>query len=98
MEIEGIKIYGSQSMDGQAGILSWNLEGYDCHEVARALDEKGILVASGAQGSPLAMKALGIKGVVRTSVHYYNTKEEIDRFLKGVKLLRHNGEGHDSRN
>ena len=89
-EIEGIKIYGSQSTDGQAGILSWNLEGYDCHEVARALDKKGILVASGVQGSPLAMKGLGAKGVVRTSLHYYNTEKEIDRLLKGMTLLMSN--------
>ena len=86
-EIEAIRIYGSHSMGGQAGILSWNLVGYDCHEVARALDKKGILVASGAQGSPLAMRALGIEGVVRTSIHYYNTESEISRFIKCLRLL-----------
>jgi len=86
--VEGIKIYGSPSIDRQVGIIAWNLEGYDSHEVARALDRMGILVASGAQGSPLMMKALGIKGVVRTSIHYYNTESDINRLIRSLRMLK----------
>lgn len=95
--IEGIKIYGSQSLHGQAGIVSWNLDRYESHEVAKSLGEMGILVASGAQGSPLAMKTLGIKGVVRTSVHYYNTERELGRFLDCLKSMKCKGGSNDSR-
>jgi len=86
--VEGIKIYGSPSIDRQSGIIAWNLDGYDSHKVARALDRMGILVASGAQGSPLMMKALGIKGVVRTSIHYYNTESDINRLLRSIRILK----------
>ena len=95
--IERIKIYGDHSVSGQAGIVSWNLDTYESHEVAKALGKMGILVASGAQGSPLAMKALGAKGVVRTSVHYYNTGKDLHRFLDCLKSMRCKGGGNDSR-
>ena len=86
-EIQGIKIYGTSVVDRQAGIISWNMENHGSHKVAKALDRMGVLVASGAQGNPLTMKALGIDGVVRTSVHYYNTEREINRFLRCLRSL-----------
>jgi cysteine desulfurase/selenocysteine lyase len=95
--IEGVKIYGGHSVQGQAGIVSWNLDTNESHEVAKSLGEMGILMASGAQGSPLAMKTLGIRGVVRTSVHYYNTEKELGRFLDCLKSMRCKGGSNDSR-
>jgi cysteine desulfurase/selenocysteine lyase len=86
-KFQSIQLYGTNLVESQAGILSWNLEGWAPAQVARALDRMGVMVASGTQGSPLAMKALGKDGVVRTSVHYYNTYREILRFLKCVDSL-----------
>ncbi|GAG16018.1 unnamed protein product, partial [marine sediment metagenome] len=44
-------------------------------------------VASGTQGSRLAMQPLGVKGVVRASVHVYNTEADIYRLVEAIDHL-----------
>jgi len=87
-EIEGVEVYGARDVGVQGGIISWNIDGMDFHEVARSLDEKErIFVASGAQGTYLGVKEFGVNGVVRTSVHYYNTEEELTKLFGTVREL-----------
>ena len=71
--------HGSARLDRQAGIVMWSMDGMDPDQVARELDRIGnVAVASGAQGSLLAIKPKGVTSIVRTSVHYYNTQEDLD--------------------
>ena len=71
--------HGSARLERQAGIVMWSVEGLDPDRVARELDRTGnVAVASGAQGSLLAIKPKGVTSIVRTSVHYCNTREELD--------------------
>lgn len=87
-EIEGVEVYGARDIGVQGGIISWNIDGMDFHEVACSLDEKGkIYVASGAQGTYLGIKEFGVNGVVRTSVHYYNTEQELKKLFGAVREL-----------
>ena len=73
-----VAFHGSGRLDRQAGIVMWTVEGMDCDQVARELDRLGnVAVASGAQGSLLALKPKGLRSIVRTSVHYCNTREDI---------------------
>lgn len=71
--------HGSPRLDRQAGIVMWSVEGIDPDRVAKELDRIGnVAVASGAQGSLLAIKPKGVTSIVRTSVHYCNTREDLD--------------------
>ena len=85
---KGIQVYGCKDIEHLAGVISWNVQGQDCAEVARKLDEaKKVAVASGAQGSLLAIRHLGIKGVVRTSVHYFSIPDDIRALEKGLHSI-----------
>ncbi len=76
--IPELDLYGAAELDVQAGIVAWNLLEMDPNQVARELDQMAnIIVASGGQGSRLAMRHLGVEEIVRSSVHFYNSEEEI---------------------
>jgi cysteine desulfurase/selenocysteine lyase len=79
---------GSSRLDKQAGIVIWSVEGMDCDRVAKDLDRIGnVIVASGAQGSLLAIQPIGLTSILRTSVHYYNTREDLDSLGHALQLV-----------
>jgi len=80
--------HGSARLDRQAGIVMWSVEGIDPDQVAKDLDRSGnVAVASGAQGSFLAIKPKGVTSIVRTSVHYYNTREDLDALAVALRKV-----------
>ncbi len=66
----------------KCGIVTFTVEGKKPEEIRSALSEKRINVSvSPAQYTLMDMEDRGLRdGVIRASVHYYNTEEEIDRF------------------
>ncbi|MCL4765023.1 MAG: cysteine desulfurase [Hyphomicrobiaceae bacterium] len=86
--IDGVTIHGPSGTEHQAGIISWSVEGRGAHDVARALDQGGaVAVASGPQGSALAMRHLGVREVVRSSVHYFSSEQDIAALIDGVERI-----------
>lgn len=85
--IPEVELYGTRNASRLAGVISWNVKGRACEEVAEALGSRGVAVASGAQGSVLAIAPLGIKGVIRTSVHYFTAKEDIDALTDVLRAV-----------
>jgi len=72
------------------GIVSLTLEGRHPREVARALASRSINVTAAlALGTPLDLPSRGLTdGVVRASVHYYNTIDEVERFCSALATIR----------
>jgi len=59
--------HGSARLDRQAGIVMWSVDGIEPDRVAQGLDRTGnVAVASGAQGSLLAIRPQGVSSIVRT--------------------------------
>ena len=87
LSIPQAELYGGRDASKLAGVISWNVRGMDCAAVASKLGEQGVAVASGAQGALLAIRPLGIKGVVRSSVHYFTEKRDVDALVEGVRKI-----------
>lgn len=86
--ISGVTFHGSARLDRQAGIVMWGVDGMDPSHVAKELDRIGnVATASGAQGSLLAIKPKGLTSIVRTSVHYCNTREDIDALTAALRKV-----------
>ena len=72
----------------RCGIVTFNVEGISAAEVQRRLQQMGINVTvSSEESSRLDLAARKISELVRASVHYYNSEEEVDRFCESVNKL-----------
>jgi selenocysteine lyase/cysteine desulfurase len=74
--------------DVRGGIVSFTVAGMEPARVKATLRAARINVTiSPARGTLLDMRARGLKEVVRASVHYYNTDDEIDRLVTAVARM-----------
>lgn len=72
----------------QCGIVTFRVAGHDEHDIKAQLAEQHINVTVSQVGSTrLDMEARGLEKVVRASVHYYNTSEEIDQLCNALESL-----------
>jgi len=84
LEIENIKIYGEKA--NRTGVVSFNLEGTGISsDVGMILDKMGIAVRTGHHCTQPIMDFFNIAGTVRASFAVYNTFQEIDLLVEGVK-------------
>lgn len=84
--IDGVQHYGPQSLEASVGVVSCNIRGFDCHELATLLDVSGsIQVRAGLHCAPLLHESIGTKaagGTLRISLGPFNTAEHIDRLVE----------------
>jgi cysteine desulfurase/selenocysteine lyase len=86
LEIEGLKIYGTSSH--KTSVISFNLEGIHPYDVGTILDKMGIAVRTGHHCAQPIMDFYKIPGTVRASFAFYNTKQEIDVLVEGIKKVK----------
>lgn len=86
-QIEDIDIYGP-SKDKRAGIITFNLKDVHPHDVATALDTEGVAVRAGHHCAQPLMKWLNVSSTARASFYIYNTKEDIDQLVEGLKQTK----------
>lgn len=86
LEIEGLKIYGTSKH--KTSVISFNLEGIHPYDVGTILDKMGIAVRTGHHCAQPIMDYFKIPGTVRASFAFYNTKDEIDLLVSGVKKAK----------
>jgi cysteine desulfurase/selenocysteine lyase len=82
-ELPNIEIYGNTPH--KAGVLSFNVKGVHPFDTGTLLDQMGIAVRTGHHCTQPLMHCLGVPGTVRASFAVYNTKEEVEVFVAGVK-------------
>lgn len=84
LELDGIKIYGEKA--NRTGVVSFNLDGAGiASDTGMILDKMGIAVRTGHHCTQPIMDFFNIAGTVRASFAVYNTLEEIDILVEGVK-------------
>lgn len=86
LEIDGLKIYGTASE--KTSVISFNIQGIHPYDIGTILDKMGIAVRTGHHCAQPIMDFYKIPGTVRASFAFYNTKEEIDTFVKGVNTAK----------
>ncbi|AZA72644.1 aminotransferase class V-fold PLP-dependent enzyme [Chryseobacterium indoltheticum] len=84
LEVEGLKVYGEKAH--RTGVVSFNLEGIGISsDVGMILDKMGVAVRTGHHCTQPIMDFFNIAGTVRASFAVYNTFQEIDLLVEGVK-------------
>ena len=85
-KIAGLTIYGNQLK--RCGMVSFNLINVHHYDAMMILDKLGIAVRSGKHCAEPVMNHYKIPGTIRASFAMYNTKEEIDLLIKGLKKVQ----------
>ena len=84
-EVDGIRIFGTSARkDAVVSFLVGDIHHLD---MGTLLDRLGIAVRTGHHCAQPLMQRLGIQGTVRASFALYNTKEEIDALVDGIKRV-----------
>lgn len=87
-ELGKVRVYGPRRSSERGGIIPFNIDGMNPHDVALLLDQFGIMVRSGLHCAHPLHERLGVKGgTVRASFYVYNTREEVDRFIEVLKRI-----------
>ena len=81
-----IKIYGD--FFNQTSIISFNIDGIHFNDLAMLLDKKNIAIRTGHHCAQPFMKRFNISGNARMSVGVYNTKDDIDYFIKSIDEVK----------
>jgi len=82
-EIPGVRLIGTA--DNKTSIVSFIIEGVNALDAGMFLDTLGIAVRTGHHCTEPIMKRFQIPGTIRASFMFYNTFEEVDRLIDGVK-------------
>ena len=85
-EIEGMHIYGHAGDSGDA-VISFNVGNIHHMDLGTLLDQLGIAVRTGHHCAQPLMDRLGVLGTVRASFGLYNTREEVDTLVSGIKRV-----------
>ena len=85
LKIEGLKIYGNVS---KTAVISFNIDGVHPYDIGAILDKLGVAVRTGHHCAQPIMDFYKIPGTVRASFAFYNTKQEIDVLVEGVKKAK----------
>jgi cysteine desulfurase / selenocysteine lyase len=81
--INGVRLIGTAKE--KTSVVSFIVEGLNAMDIGMYLDTLGVAVRTGHHCTEPVMTRLGIPGTIRASFLFYNTKEEIDVMVEGIK-------------
>ncbi|MDT4331604.1 SufS family cysteine desulfurase [Methylomonas sp. MED-D] len=84
-QIKGLNIIGQAAHKG--GILSFTLDRIHPHDIGTMLDSLGIAIRAGHHCAMPVMDFYGVPATARASFAMYNTRQEIDVLMQGIKSL-----------
>jgi cysteine desulfurase/selenocysteine lyase len=84
--LPNVKIIGTAKE--KAGVVSFVVEGIHPHDVGTILDHEGVAIRAGHHCAQPTMDRFGVTATARASVGLYNTREDIDALLAGMRKVR----------
>ncbi len=84
--VPGLRLFGEAPH--KAAVLSFLIDGIHAHDLATLLDHEGIAVRSGHHCAHPLMQFFGVPATARASLAFYNTRDEVDRFVAAIGRVR----------
>ncbi|MGA9117115.1 MAG: cysteine desulfurase [Bacteroidota bacterium] len=85
-KLPGVRVIGTAAE--KVSVLSFVMEGAHPHDIGTILDDEGIAVRTGHHCAQPVMERFGVPATVRASFAFYNTREEIDVFIRALRKVR----------
>lgn len=86
--IPEVTLYGPRPEadgSGRAALATFTVEGVHAQDLSTLLDQAGVAIRSGHHCTQPLHRLLGADSTARASLYFYNTKEEVDRFVAALK-------------
>ncbi|MFO7446057.1 MAG: cysteine desulfurase [Ignavibacteriaceae bacterium] len=83
--IKGVKIIGTAK--NKSSVISFVIDNVHPHDVGTFLDFEGIAIRTGHHCTQPVMQRYNIPATSRASLSFYNTKEEVDTLVNGIKKV-----------
>ncbi len=80
--IRGVRIYGNAPH--KTGVLSFTMDAAHPHDIGTILESEAVAIRAGHHCTQPLMARYGLSATARASLTFYNTEEEVDRFLLAV--------------
>ncbi|HLR21287.1 MAG TPA: cysteine desulfurase [Tissierellaceae bacterium] len=87
-DLSYMTIQGPKDLNKKGGIISFTIDDIHPHDIASILDSYGIAIRSGHHCAQPLMQYLNIPATSRLSFYLYNTKDDVDKFIEGIKNVR----------
>jgi cysteine desulfurase/selenocysteine lyase len=84
-DLPGVSILGPRGTEARGGAVAFSIEGVHPHDASQVLDDSGIAVRVGHHCAWPLHRAFGVQASIRASFHVYNTMEEVDALVAGVR-------------
>jgi cysteine desulfurase/selenocysteine lyase len=85
-DLPGVRIIGTAQR--KAAVLSFEINGVHPHDVGTLLNHEGIAIRTGHHCAQPVMTRLNIPATARASFAFYNTEQEIDQLVMGIKKVQ----------
>ncbi|TLZ56053.1 MAG: aminotransferase class V-fold PLP-dependent enzyme, partial [Methanobacteriota archaeon] len=79
--------FGLSDVSRRGGVISFTLGDVHPHDIASILDVEGIAIRSGHHCAQPLMERLNVPATARASFYVYNTPEEVDRLVAGLRKV-----------
>jgi cysteine desulfurase/selenocysteine lyase len=86
LEVEGLRLIGTARE--KTSVLSFVLEDAHPHDVGTILDREGIAIRTGHHCAQPLMERFGVPATARASLAVYNTRDDVDRLVAGLRRVR----------
>ena len=84
--LKNLRLFGPNV--GRAGLVSFLLNGVHAHDVTELANQRGVALRGGHHCNQPLMRRLGVESTSRASFYFYNTTEEIERFVEVVEEIQ----------
>ena len=84
-EIDGLRIIGPTTTEMRGGAISFDVDGVHPHDLSQVLDDDGVAIRVGHHCAWPLHRAMKAQSTARASFYLYNTPEEIDALVAGIR-------------
>lgn len=84
-KLDYVDVYSTNCLDHHSSVISFNIKGIHPHDVASILDSVNVAIRSGNHCAQPLLRFLKLDSTCRASFSFYNTKEDVDRLIAGIK-------------
>ncbi|WP_211090330.1 SufS family cysteine desulfurase [Nesterenkonia sedimenti] len=85
--VPGIRVLGPTTPENRLAVVAFDVPGVHPHDVGQVLDDQGIAVRVGHHCAQPAHRSFGVHASTRASAGVYNTNDDVDAFIEGLKQV-----------